>query len=118
MFTPIKTLNVYGVILKKTKPNILPLFYITLRIPTIMQDQNYQIEYLSDKCEEILFLDSSAGIIIAGDINQLPITDFSMQHNLQQLVSKYTRGQRILDIFITTVTVRIYGNNLQSLKGW
>jgi hypothetical protein len=31
------------------------------------------LEYLSDKCEEIPILDSSARIIIAGDINQFPI---------------------------------------------
>ena len=60
------------------------------------------LEYLSDKFEEILFLDSSARIIIAGDINKLSINDFCTQHNLQQLVSKSTRGQRILDIFITS----------------
>ena len=61
------------------------------------------LEYLSDNCEEILILDSSARlIIIAGDINQFQIKDsVCMQHNLQQLVSKSTRGQRILDIFIT-----------------
>ena len=59
------------------------------------------LEYLSNKCEEILFLDSSARIIIAGDINQLPVNDFCTQHNLQQLVSNSTRGQRILDMFIT-----------------
>ena len=58
------------------------------------------LEYLSDKCEEILFLDSLA-TIIAGDINQLPVNDFCTQHNLQQLVSKASRGQRILDVFIT-----------------
>ena len=58
------------------------------------------LEYLSDKCEEILFLDPSSRIIIAGGINQLPVKDFCMQHSLQQLVSKSTRGLRILDIFI------------------
>ena len=46
-------------------------------------------------------MDPSSRIIIAGDINQLPVKDFCMQHNLQQLVSKSTRGLRILDIFIT-----------------
>ena len=40
------------------------------------------LEYLSDKCEEILFLDPSLRTIIAGDINQLPVKDFCMQHNL------------------------------------
>ena len=32
----VKTLNVYGVKSKKTMPNILSLFYITLRIPIIL----------------------------------------------------------------------------------
>ena len=59
------------------------------------------LEYLSDKCEENLFLDSSARIIIAGDINQLLVNDFCTQYNLQQLVSKSTKGQRILNIHIT-----------------
>ena len=45
-----------------------------------------------------------ANIIIAGDINQLNIRDLISQHNLVQMVKKPTRGDRILDVFLTNKT--------------
>ena len=59
------------------------------------------LDHLSDSCEQILLSDLSAKIIIAGDINQLNINDLSKHHNLEQLVKKNTRGQRVLDVFLT-----------------
>ena len=44
--------------------------------------------------------DPSAKITIAGDINQLNINDLS-KHNLEQIAKKHTRGQRVLDVFLT-----------------
>ena len=44
---------------------------------------------------------AKARIIIAGDINHLKITDFTRQHNLDQLVKKFTRGLKTLDVFLT-----------------
>ena len=54
--------------------------------------------------------DPGARIIIAGDINHLKITDFTntRQHNLDQLVKKFTRGLKTLDVFLTNVTNRPY----------
>ena len=45
-----------------------------------------------------------ANLIIAGDINQLNIRDLLRQHNLVQMVKKPTRGDRILDVFLTNKT--------------
>ena len=56
---------------------------------------------LSDCCEQILISDPGARIIIAGDVNHLRISEFSRQHNLEQLVKKPTRGQNTLDVFLT-----------------
>ena len=44
---------------------------------------------------------SNARIIIAGDVNQLKVKDIISQHNMEQMVRKPTRGQKILDIFLT-----------------
>jgi hypothetical protein len=59
------------------------------------------LDYLSNCCEQILLLDPSASIIIAGDINQLKITELIRQQNLEQLVKKSTRGLKTLDVFLT-----------------
>ena len=56
---------------------------------------------MSESCEQILLTDPGARIIIAGDINHLKITDFTKQHNLDQLVTKFTRGLKTLDVFLT-----------------
>ena len=40
-------------------------------------------------------------IIIAGDVNQLDIRNLLNQPSFVQLVKVPTRGQRILDVFIT-----------------
>ena len=52
------------------------------------------LDYLSGRCEEILITNSSARMIIAGNINQLLIKDFCLQNNLLQLVTKPTRGKK------------------------
>ena len=56
---------------------------------------------MSECCDQILRDDPNAKIIIAGDINQLNIKDIMCQHALQQMVKAATRGNRILDVFIT-----------------
>ena len=63
--------------------------------------QQELLDYLSGRYEEILITNSSARMIIAGDINQLLIKDFCLQNNLIQLVTKPTRGKKTLDVFIT-----------------
>ena len=59
------------------------------------------LNHLFDSCEKILSSTPDANIIIAGDINQLNIRDLLSQHNLVQMVKKPTRGDRILDVFLT-----------------
>ena len=52
--------------------------------------QQELLDYLFGRCEEILITNSSARMIIAGDVNQLLIKDFCIQSNLLQLVTKPT----------------------------
>jgi hypothetical protein len=74
---------------------------VTLQLtdPTYLEQD--LLDYLSNCCEQILLLDPSASIIIAGDINQLKITELIRQQNLEQLVKKSTRGLKTLDVFLT-----------------
>ena len=59
------------------------------------------IYYLSECCEQILISDLAARIMIAGDVNNLRISEFSRQHNLEQLVKRPARGKNTLDVFLT-----------------
>ena len=54
--------------------------------------------------KKILLSTPDARIIIAGDIIQLNIRDQLSRHNLVQMVKKPTRGDRILDVFLTNKT--------------
>ena len=63
-----------------------------------------QLNHPSDSCEKILSSTPDANIIIAGDINQLNIRDLLSPHNLVQIVKKLTRGDRMLDVFLTIKT--------------
>ena len=64
-------------------------------------NENDLIEYLIDTCEQILSVKPNSRIIIAGDINKLNIRNLLNQLSLIQLVKVPTRGQNILDVFIT-----------------
>ena len=59
------------------------------------------IDHLMDSCELIQSTDPNAKIVIGGDINQLDIRPLLNQLCLKQMVKSPTRGQRILDVFIT-----------------
>lgn len=69
--------------------------------PDSLYDETELLDYLSETCEQILLSDPNARIVIAGDINQLKIKDVTYQYNLKQLVNKPTRGEKILDVFLT-----------------
>ena len=69
--------------------------------PDPLYDESALLEYLSESMEQILSELPTARIILAGDVNHLPIKDLSCQHNLQQLVNKPTRGERVLDVVLT-----------------
>ena len=59
------------------------------------------INHLMDSCELLQSADPNAKIIIGGDIIQLDIRPLLNQLSLKQMVKSPTRGQRILDVFIT-----------------
>ena len=61
------------------------------------------LDFLTDLCERLLSLEPNAKLIIAGDINQLGIKPLLNYHSLVQIVNVPTRGQKILDVFITNV---------------
>ena len=61
------------------------------------------LDFLTDSCERLLSLEPNAKLIIAGDINQLGIKPLLNYHSLVQIVNVPTRGQKILDVFITNV---------------
>ncbi len=56
-----------------------------------------------------------AKLIIAGDINQLEIKTMLNYHSLAQIVNVPTRGQKILDVFITNVPN--YWEKTKAVKG-
>ena len=58
-------------------------------------------DYLTNTCEKIISSDPNARIIIGGDINKLNVTKLIAQHSLQQMVKSPTRGEQILDVFLT-----------------
>ena len=57
--------------------------------------------HLTETCELIFASEPNARTIIIGDINHLNIRDLISQHNLKQLVTKSTRDDKILDVFLT-----------------
>ena len=59
------------------------------------------LAHLTETCELILTGEPNTRIIIAGDINHLNIRDAISQRKLKQLVTKPTRGDNILDVFLT-----------------
>ena len=68
-------------------------------------DHNYNaddlIEFLMDSCEQLLSENPNTKIIITGDINRLNIRDLLNQLSFAQLVRSSTRGNNILDVFVT-----------------
>jgi hypothetical protein len=80
------------------------MYYIAaLYHPTDTNQQNSLdlINHLMDSCELIQSTDPNAKIVIWGDINQLDIRPLLNQICLKQTIKSPTRGQRILDVFIT-----------------
>ena len=75
------------------------------------------LEYLSDCCEQILISDPGARIIIAGDVNHLGISEFSRQHNLEQLVKKPKYVGCVLDqlpIYLETTFISLVRSGFAS----
>ena len=56
-----------------------------------------------DSVEKLLSINPNSKIIIAGDVNQLDIKTLKNHLSPAQLVKSPTRGQKILDVFLTNV---------------
>ena len=100
LITTIQFLSAYGAKSKSKKNKYYVAAIYNPLYPTCLVEPDL-LDYLSDCCEQILISDPGARIIIAGDVNHLRISEFSIQHNLEQLVKKPTRGQNTLDVFLT-----------------
>lgn len=61
------------------------------------------LDYLTDAFEFLLTNNPDCRIILAGDTNQLNFNTWLNQFSLSQLVKHPTRGNNILDIFLTNV---------------
>ena len=70
--------------------------------PDPIYDSELLLDSISNFCETTQTADPNAKLIIAGDINQLNIHDLLCQHTLNQMVKSATRGNHILDVFITS----------------
>ena len=99
LITTTQFLSAYGAKSKSKKNEYYVAAIYNPPNPTYLEPD--LLDYLSDCCEQILISDPGARIIIAGDVNHLRISEFSRQHNLEQLVKKPTRGQNTLDVFLT-----------------
>ena len=66
-------------------------------LPNPMYQESELLNHLSESIEQIFQLESNAKIIVAGDVNQLKIKDIMCQHNMEQMVRKPTRGQKVLN---------------------
>ena len=71
--------------------------------PNPEYNQHDLIEFLIDSCEGLLLTNPNSKLIIAGDVNQLNTKEITNQLSFVQLVKSPTRGQRILDVFLTNV---------------
>ena len=69
--------------------------------PDPIYNANELLNFMSDSCDHALSCDSNAKFIIAGDVNQLELTDFVSQHTLHQMVKTSTPGHCILALFLT-----------------
>ena len=91
-------LNVYGSKLQlKIQFSMLLLYTILLTICIVLMNS-----YLTH-AKKVLSTLSNTKIIIAGDLNKLNIRTLLNQLSLFQMVKTPTRGDNILDVFITNV---------------
>ena len=76
-------------------------------VATIYHPPDYEyneldlIEFLIDSYEQLMLSKPDSKIILAGDVNNLNIRSVLNQLSFTQLVNVPTRGQKILDVFIT-----------------
>ena len=85
-------------------------------LPTIIINADDLIEFLMDSCEQLLSENPNTKIIITGDINRLNIRDLLNQLSFAQLVRSSTRGNNILDVFVTNAPH--YWREIKVKKSW
>ena len=89
-------------------------------VATIYHPPDYEhneldlIEFLIDSCEQLMLSKPDSKIILAGDVNNLNIRSILNQLSFTQLVKVPTRGQKILDVFITNAPN--YWKNVKVVK--
>ena len=66
-----------------------------------LYDHEDLLDFLTTSCEHLMSVNPNCKIIIAGDVNQLKYKDLLLHASLSQMVKKPTRGENILDVFIT-----------------
>ena len=89
------------------------IFYVATiyHPPDHMYNPDDLVEFLTNLCEQVLSTLPNTKIIIAGDLNKLNIRTLLNQLCLFQMVKTPTRGNNILDVFITNVP-----NNWKNVK--
>ena len=86
----------------KVKTSNSEFFVATVYHPPNPEYNQYDlIDILIDSVEKLLLINPNSKIIIAGDVNQLDIKMLINHLSLAQLVKSPTRGQRLLDVFLT-----------------
>ena len=96
--------NEFECLWTKVKTSNSEFFVATVYHPPNPEYNQYDlIDILIDFVEKLLSINQNSKIIIAGDVNQLDIKMLKNHLSLAQLVKSPTRGQRILDIFLTNV---------------
>lgn len=82
-------------------PNSVCYAYVVYHPDESSYDQEGLLDFLTASCEHSMALDPNCKIIIAGDVNQLKYKDLLVHASLSLFVKKPTRGENILDVFMT-----------------
>ena len=88
--------------LRISTPNSVYIYACVVYHPDeSLYDQEDLLDFLTTSCEYLMTVDPNCKIIIAGDVNQLKYKDLLVHASVSQMVKKPTRGENILDVFIT-----------------
>ena len=90
-------------------------FVATIHHPSGYEYNEFDlIEFLIDSCEQLMLSQPDSKIILAGYVNDLNIRSVQNQLSFTLLVKFPTRGQKILDVFITNAPN--YWKNVKVVK--
>ena len=96
--------NEFECLWTKVKTSNSEFLVATVYHPPNPEYNQYDLtDILIDSVEKLLSINPNSKIIIAGDVNQLDIKMLINHLSLAQLVKSPTRGQRLLDVFLTNV---------------